>query len=216
MNKILFCGYREWALDLYTNLDFHGLHKGFDLARSPKELEFRTSKNKYDIIFFIGWSWIINEELLRSSRCICMHPSPLPKYRGGSPLQNQIINGETEGAVTFFLIDEQIDHGNILWQRSLSLRDKLSSIFTDITTLTAQGIEFILSNPNYQGYEQDHTQATVCKRRKPADSEIKLEDFKNMTATQIYNKVRSLQNPYPNAFVVCKDNTILFLTEGHL
>ena len=47
-------------------------------------------------------------------------------------------------------------------------------------------------------------------------SEIKLEDFTNMTAKELYNKIRCLQNPYPNAFVSCKNNTILYLTGAKL
>ena len=43
-------------------------------------------------------------------------------------------------------------------------------------------------------------------------SEIKIDDFKNLTATDIHNKVRCLQDPYPNAYIVCKDNTYLYIT----
>ena len=205
--KILFCGYREWAVEVYQSFS-----QSFDFVSSPEELNQTVYHTQYDIIFFIGWSWIVNEELLRSNRCICMHPSPLPKYRGGSPLQNQIINGETEGAVTLFVMDEQIDHGNILWQKRLSLKGELSSILTDITALTIQGIEFVLTNPNDEGYKQDHAQATMCKRRKPTDSEIKLEDFLVLNATQLYNKIRCLQNPYPRPFIKCKNGTRLYIT----
>ena len=47
-------------------------------------------------------------------------------------------------------------------------------------------------------------------------SEIKLEDFKSFTAEQLHNKIRGLQNPYPNAFIVCKNGTKLYLTESNL
>ena len=205
--KILFCGYRKWAIGVYESLG-----KIFDFASSPEELKERTSSTQYDTIFFIGWSWMIEGELIQSSRCICMHPSPLPKYRGGSPLQNQIINGESESAVTFFVMDEKMDHGKILWQKGLSLSGDLSSIFADISTLTRDGIQFILSSPDHEGYKQDHSQATIYKRRKPADSEIKPEDFYAATAEELYNKIRCLQNPYPKPFIKCKDGTILYIT----
>ena len=42
-------------------------------------------------------------------------------------------------------------------------------------------------------------------------SEINIDDFKNYTAKELHNKVRALQNPYPNAFIVCKDGTKLYL-----
>ena len=42
-------------------------------------------------------------------------------------------------------------------------------------------------------------------------SEIEIEDFSNYTAIDLHNKVRSLQTPYPNAFIRCKDGSKLFL-----
>ena len=47
-------------------------------------------------------------------------------------------------------------------------------------------------------------------------SEIKLEDFNNFTAEELHNKIRSLQNPYPNSFIICKDGTKLFLTNSKI
>jgi len=41
-------------------------------------------------------------------------------------------------------------------------------------------------------------------------SEIKIEDFNNYTAKELYDKVRALQNPYPNPFIICKNGTKLF------
>tara|TARA_R100000152_G_scaffold7623_1_gene2979 strand:- start:2390 stop:3025 length:636 start_codon:yes stop_codon:yes gene_type:complete len=205
--RILFCGYRKWAIRTYNILG-----RIFDFASSPQELEEKTSKVDYDMIFFVGWSWIVEQCLIQNSKCICMHPSPLPKYRGGSPIQNQIINGEKESAVTFFLMDEKMDHGKILWQQKLSLEGDLASIFSDISLLTKDGILHILDNPKYEGIEQDHSQATIYKRRKPKDSEIKPEDFYASTAEELYNKIRCLQGPYPKPFIECKDGTILYIT----
>ncbi len=205
--RILFCGYRTWAIRAYNLLG-----RVFDFASSPEELEEKTSNRHYDIIFFVGWSWMIKKELIQSSKCICMHPSPLPKYRGGSPIQNQIINGEKESAVTFFIMDEKMDHGNILWQEKLSLSGNLDCIFRDMSSLTRSGITHILNSPNNEGKEQDHNEATIYKRRKPEDSEIKPEDFYASTAEELYNKIRCLQGPYPKPFIKCKDGTTLYIT----
>ena len=45
-------------------------------------------------------------------------------------------------------------------------------------------------------------------------SEIQIEDFQNCTAKNLHDKIRSLQDPYPNAFIRCKDETKLYLTES--
>ena len=47
-------------------------------------------------------------------------------------------------------------------------------------------------------------------------SEIKIDEIKNCTAKELYNKIRSLQDPYPNAFIKCKDGTKLFITHTKL
>ena len=66
-----------------------------------------------DLVLFYGWSDIIASEIISEYSCLMLHPSPLPKYRGGSPIQNQIINGEVDSAVSIFLMDEGIDTGPI-------------------------------------------------------------------------------------------------------
>jgi methionyl-tRNA formyltransferase len=217
---ILFCGYRDWAVDIFCSLlpRFRG-EKDFVLVRNSKELKDKLDQYKVSTILFIGWSWIIKEDIIDKYNCICLHPSPLPKYRGGCPIQHQILEGEEESAVTLFLMDEKVDHGPILWQKKFSLSGSLDNIFTKITSTGTLGLlEIIkkyqeLNNFNW-GAEQNHEEATYYKRRKPEESEIKLSDLEGCSAKQIYNKIRALQDPYPNAYIVCKDGTKLYLTEA--
>ena len=75
------------------------------------------------------------EQFITSFRCLMLHPSPLPKYRGGSPIQNQIINGEIESAVSIFLMDSGLDSGPIYCQESFSLEGELSEIFSRIVRI---------------------------------------------------------------------------------
>ena len=53
--------------------------------------------------------------------------------------------------------------------------------------------------------EQDHKKATYFKRRKPSQSEITINELKNKNSDYIINKLRMLENPYPNAFLKTKD-----------
>ena len=211
--KILFCGYRQWALDIYEHL-----HNYVDLVQTPKEFNNIITKNTYDIIFFIGWSWIIPTHIINSCTCICLHPSALPLYRGGSPLQHQIINGETNSAVTLFIMTEKIDDGPILWQKEFSLQGELIDIFKTVYELGVEGINYILDCNNLDKIStlQDNSKATFFKRRAPSQSEIKNTDFADYTAEEIYNKIRALQTPYPNPYILCKDNTKLFITKTYV
>ena len=154
----------------------------------------------------------INDNLIKNNKCICLHPSPLPKYRGGSPIQHQIINGESLSAVTFFEMTDKLDAGNILYKEYFSLKGDLKDIFLRISNLGISGILRILHS-NIIKETQDESKATFYKRRKPKESEIFIDDFIKYTAKELHNKIRSLQDPYPNAYIQCKDGSKLYITK---
>jgi len=218
MSKILFCGYRPWAKEIYYNITHGNQYKiksSIKLIESIDELEKEMELEKPEAIFFVGWSWIVKKNIVDNHLCICLHPSPLPKYRGGSPIQHQIINGETKSAVTLFKMDEHIDRGDVLFQYPFSLNGNLKDIFRRIVDVGQYGIRRLIkqidSPSTLQGAAQDKKEATYFKRRTPDMSEIKVEDLLNCSAKQIYNKIRALQDPYPNAYIVCGDGSKLYL-----
>jgi methionyl-tRNA formyltransferase len=218
LKNILLCGYRDWFTKIHSDITSdEKLNKNFNFltCKDSDELNKILNENKIDYIFFLGWSWILEKDILDNYICICLHPSKLPLYRGGSPIQHQIINGEKISAVTFFIMDEKVDHGPIVWSCDFSLEGNLNEIFNRIADIGSKGMNEILNyihdNNNIIAKEQNHSDSTYFKRRKPEQSEIKIEDLQNQTAEQIYNKIRALQDPYPNAYIVCKDGTKLYL-----
>ena len=88
----LFCAHREWSIRLFEKLSKK--YKNIILLTSPKKLSIKyVKKINPKFIFFPDWSWIVNDEIVNNYKCVCIHESNLPKFRGGSPLQNQIIRG---------------------------------------------------------------------------------------------------------------------------
>ena len=71
--------------------------------------------------------------------CLILHPSKLPKYRGGSPIQNQLINGVRESAVTILYAEDKLDTGNILYQSKISLDGYLNEILDRIVDKGIEG-----------------------------------------------------------------------------
>lgn len=215
MKTILAVGYRAWANEIYKAVsDFDDVL--LVLCNSSKK--FRTldvSRVSPDIVLFYGWSDYIEPELLRDYPCYMLHPSPLPKYRGGSPIQNQIINNEAESAVTIFQMNEEIDAGPIVFQQKMSLDGELNDIFDRIIELGIKGTRTLIEG-NFTKREQIHKDATYFARRKPEHSEITFEELKHGTAVAIHNKVRMLQNPYPNAYFTFSDGTKLYLTGSYV
>ena len=217
--EILFCGYRDWAIRIYDALSrsFKG-KLNLVLIKTQEEFEKTITARHPGLIFFVGWSWIIDASTVSTHHCICLHPSPLPKYRGGSPLQHQIINGEPESAVSLFEMNASIDKGPLVWQESFSLDGDLNDLLERMTTLGIKGIQDILESfiatGTYPRKAQDESKATTYKRRTPDQSEIAVSDFAACTAKQLHDKIRALQDPYPNAFIVCKDGTKLYLQKS--
>ena len=214
--RILICAYRTWAKDIYHRLAaVHGNNIEFILVSDKESVEQSVLEYNPKYVFFLGWSWIIPEPIVINNFCICLHPSPLPRYRGGSPIQNQIINNERESAVTLFKMDKGIDTGDVLYQEKISLEGSLKSVFLGITEAGTRGISRIIDG-DYILQPQTLEEATTYKRRTPEMSEIKVEDFKNLTSLEIYNKIRCLQDPYPNPYIVCKNGTRLYLKEAYI
>ena len=204
---IYICAYRDWALEIYNQI------KGINckLINSRDQLN-NIKFNNDDIIFFIGWSWMVKDYIINNNRCICLHPSPLPKYRGGSPIQHQIINGEKDSAVTFFIMNDKLDAGEILYQEKFSLEGELSDIFNRIISIGSKGLITLL-HTEVKPIKQDESKATYYKRRKPEESEITIDEIKNKPTEYLYNKIRMLNDPYPNAYIKDKNGNKLYITK---
>ena len=209
---VYICAYRDWGIDIFNKLK--GIYD-IVLIETPDQLtQLSNMFHKNDTIFFLGWSWIVDKNIIDNYNCICLHPSPLPKYRGGSPIQNQIINKEQVSAVSFFKMNDKLDQGKILYQAPFSLKGELNDIFNRIIELGTFGIHHIMAS-NPKGTKQDESEATYCKRRKPEESEITIDEIMNKSAHELYDKVRMLNDPYPNAFIRCKNGDKLFITKTH-
>ena len=211
MKRFLFFAYREWAVNIFNTIN--NLEDEFILIPNKNlcTKEFIDSIDP-DVIFFYGWSWIVPDDIVNNYTCLCLHPSELPKYRGGSPIQNQIIAGERLSAVSIFKMDGGLDDGQICYQFPMLLTGGLDDVLKEIERLGCVGtMNFITDYKNDRVVfkEQEHDQATFCKRRSPADSEIKPEDFSQHDSEYFFNMVRSLQQPYPECYIKCKTGKII-------
>jgi methionyl-tRNA formyltransferase len=134
---------------------------------------------------------------------ICFHPSLLPRYRGGSAINWQIIKGETETGVSVFWVDPGIDTGAILVQKSATIRphDTAGSLYYD--TLFPLGVQAVLeaveliAAGNAPRLSQDERQATydpLCR-----DEHVVIDWSRS--ATTVYNLIRG-SDPQPGAYTL--------------
>jgi methionyl-tRNA formyltransferase len=213
--RVACVGYRKWALNIYDRLASATDHT-FLIFRSKSQFDSGAlSDFKPDIILFYGWSWLVPSDLIEHYTCLMLHPSPLPRYRGGSPIQNQIIAGETSSKVTIFIMSDQLDAGDIVAQQPLDLTGTLDQIFKRIEDAGLELTHSLLEQ-GFQRMPQDHSLATFFKRRSPADSEISHEELTGQSALYLYNKIRMLANPYPNAYIRTADGRKLVIISARI
>lgn len=197
--RVLYAGYRSWSRPPQ--------HEQAEVVHvmGPKEV-----RGNFDVAFFAGWSWMVKD--VDSYPCYCLHPSPLPLYRGGSPLQHQIIDGVEDSSVTVFRMTEEMDAGPIVEQSPLCLAGSMEDIYCRLAEINQMLFSSLLSKliRGEQIIEVPQTgQVTTFKRRTPKQSEI---DFSVLTKKQVVDTIRALKHPdYPNAYVVCKNGERFFL-----
>jgi methionyl-tRNA formyltransferase len=208
--KILAIGYRDWAINIYKNLS----KKKIKIKIVKKEVNLKNIKNyNPDFILFYGWSKKVSKKIVEEYKCIMLHPSKLPQYAGGSPIQNQIIRNVKTSAVTLFRMSEKIDHGNIILQKKLLLTGDLNEIFKRIVDI---GTFLTLKMLKNKYKDKKIKIKKIYSRKMPKDSEITLNDLKVKDANFLYNKIRMLQDPYPNAYIKTIDGKKLYLLKAIL
>jgi len=205
----LFCAYREWAIKLFNKLSQK--HKNVILLTDRKKLTIGSLKKiNPTMIFFPDWSWIIPSDIINNYKCVCFHESDLPKFRGGSPIQNQIILGIKKTKSTAFLMTEKLDDGDILLQKELSLEGNLTEIFDRMITNDYQMINEIIKGKFT--LKKQKGRSTFYKRRIPNQSELKDLNHSNL---YLYNFIRMLADPYPNAFINIGKRKIVFKSANY-
>ena len=145
---------------------------------------------------------------------INLHASLLPDYRGAAPINRAIMNGETKTGVTTFLIEEQIDTGDILLQKVVeiskddhagSLHDKLMIAGAELLDTTVDG----LKNRSIESVSQKALSPHDPVKTAPKLSRENTRIDWGKPASDIHNLVRGLA-PYPGAWTeLIKDHTLL-------
>lgn len=157
-----------------------------------------------DLIIVAAYGKIIPKEILEAPRykSINVHPSLLPEFRGPSPIQNAILAGKKETGITIMLMDEKMDHGDILVQAKVQIHpDENTEILSKkIIPLSAKLLLEMIPNwieGKIKPKKQDDSEASYCQLIEREDGHI----FWNEEAFEIYNKFRAF-SPWPGIFSI--------------
>ena len=163
----------------------------------PKRLQDETFIEKiknYNLFIVASYGKIIPKNIidLPKYKVLNIHPSLLPKYRGPSPLQTQILNDEKNIGVSVMLIDEKEDHGPILVQKKVDITEWPIGFFTLQETLAKEGSKLLAEIlPDYlsgkiKAKAQNESEATNTKKVAKADGLI------DLSAKQYNNYLKTL------------------------
>ncbi len=156
-----------------------------------------------DIIITCAYGQIVPIEILQSPKygCINVHASLLPKYRGGSPIEYALLNGDKRTGITIMYMDLLMDNGDIITQEDLEILDS-DNLETLTTRLSILGRDLLIRtlpsifNGTNKRIKQDEKGATYAYNLKHEEEHL---DF-NCTCFEVFNKVRAL-SPRVGAFV---------------
>lgn len=163
-----------------------------------------------DIMVTCAYGQILSKEILDIAKygIINVHASLLPKYRGSSPIQWAIINGEKQTGVTIMQTSLGVDTGDIIMQKPLDILqdEKVDSLFDRLSNLGSKMIVEALNdieNGTATYTKQDESLATHTKMIKKEDGKI---DF-TKSASEIVNLVRGLYS-WPVAYTFLGDKML--------
>jgi len=153
---------------------------------------------KPDYIVVAAFGQLLPKSILDIAPCINLHASLLPQYRGASPVQQSLLNGDKFTGITAMLMEEGLDSGPILGYRyfkipqTMLLPELMSRLSDDACALTT---DIIHRFDSIEPMEQNRAVATHCKKIKKSDG---LVDFSS--ASEFYDKYRAFEG-WPGIFV---------------
>ncbi len=177
--------------------------------REPAAIEeVRTAQP--DLIIVVAYGQILPKAVLEIPRfgCVNVHSSLLPRWRGAAPIQYAILHGDTETGVTTMFMDERMDTGDIILQRtepihpddtSASLGDRLARVGAELLVETVG----LVARGNAPRSKQDDTKATYAKKLTKENGHI---DW-TKPAEYIERQIRAF-DPWPGAYTQFGDTTL--------
>ncbi|MDH5722625.1 MAG: methionyl-tRNA formyltransferase [Alphaproteobacteria bacterium] len=185
----------------------------------PKSLKGESEQEEFknlkaDIAIIAAYGLILPKAVLDAPKfgCLNVHASLLPRWRGASPIQRAIWEGDTKTGITIMQMDEGLDTGDMVSKSEIeitkdttasSLHDQLAKLGANLTLST---LETLIETGHLESEEQDNALATYAHLLKKEDGQI---DW-SQEASAIDRQIRAL-NPWPGVFCETSDNRLKIL-----
>ncbi len=200
--KLMPCPVKKMALDLNIPV-----YQPSRIKKDATALE-KLKDIQPDLNVVVAYGQIIPSSIiyLPKFNSLNVHFSLLPKYRGASPVQWALLNGEDKTGITLFELNEKMDEGDILTQvevdilpseNAADLESRLAQIGAELLVKTIDDIDKIKPR------KQDHSQATYASKLSKEDGRI---DW-TKDSLRIERQLRAF-TPWPSTFAFIGENRI--------
>ena len=177
--------------------------------RNSPELQEILALNP-DIVVTAAFGQILPKDLLDAPRfgCINVHASLLPKYRGGAPIHQSIIDGEEKTGVTIMYMAEKLDAGDIITQSEIAIleEDHTGTMFEKLSVvgrdLLKETLPLIIEGKN-ERIPQDETKVTFAHNISREQERVNWTN----SARTVFNQVRGL-TPWPTAYTTFQGENV--------
>lgn len=199
---IIIATIKEWNIDNYFKLKKE-LENSYDLylITNQEELKYENiNKLNPKYIFFPHWSWIIPSEIYENYECILFHMTDLPYGRGGSPLQNLIMNKIYNTKISAIKVSKDLDEGDIYIKEDFDIsKGSAKEIFENASNLIFRKLIPNIISQKIVPKKQEG-EVVVFKRRTPEQSNINI--LNEFSINNLYDFIRMLDAPsYPKAYI---------------
>jgi methionyl-tRNA formyltransferase len=197
--KLMPCPVKKTALDL--NIPYY---QPLKIRKDEIALD-KIKEIEPDLNVVVAYGQIIPSSIIYLPRynSLNVHFSLLPKYRGASPVQKALLDGEAKTGITIFELNEKMDEGDILVQEEVNIFPDENA--ADLEARLAQKgadllIKAIAQIDKLKHRKQDHSQATYAPKIRKEDGKI------DWTKNSLYieRRVRAF-TPWPSAYAFFKD-----------
>lgn len=158
-----------------------------------------------DWIFYFHWSEIVPKNVYENNKCVVLHTGNLPKGRGGSPIQNQILDGITETRVNAIVMGPELDAGDVYCSIPMTLQGTMTDIWLTLVDRAYELIKkCVLEEPTPK---KQVGNVQVYKRNK--NNVLPLENSSNLI--EIHRFIQMLDaETYPSAYLKIGDFKLSF------
>ncbi len=162
------------------------------LSLGGNEVEKEIRDESPDFIVVAAYGQLLPKSILDIAPCINLHASLLPKYRGASPIQQALLDGETITGVTSMLMEEGLDSGPMLaWSVTpVTLMDRKSDLFARLARMGGDlAVETLFAFDSLCAIPQYDADASYCKKITKEDGLVAFD----LSSVQIYNRFRAYE-----------------------